>query len=91
MKVLLAPFALALLSVVCCGQVTTKATAKMKFEPFIFERLRNYFETNEERPSHIVNNTYDLKLRESRTQKITIGDHIVEWIDEVLKTALVRV
>ena len=87
MKIVQLFLVLSLLSICGFAQVTNKRTSRPKCEQFIYEGLRHYFETNEERPAQIVNNTYDLELWESRTQKIVIGNHTVEWIDEVTKNS----
>jgi hypothetical protein len=50
---------------------------------FIYERLRNYFDINELRPVHVINNDWDLGRWESHTQTLSIGNQKVEWIEEV--------
>lgn len=72
-----------LLTVCCYAQVTSKRIPQPKCEQYIYERLRNYFDINEEKPTQIINKTNGLEPWQSRTQKILIGNHSVEWIDEV--------
>lgn len=55
-------------------------------DPHIHERLQFYFGRNEVEPAQIINNTdKDPGAWKSRTQKIVIGNHTVEWIDKVDK------
>ncbi|HMT06554.1 MAG TPA: hypothetical protein PKA82_01015 [Pyrinomonadaceae bacterium] len=68
------------------SQSTKIRNTQANCEPFIYERLRNYFEVNEVKPTQEINNTYDLGLWASKTEKIKVGEHVVEWIDVVEKT-----
>jgi len=69
-----------LISAFCNAQVVKQTN---QCEPFIYERLRNYFDINELSPTQVINNDLDLGRWESRTQKVSIGNQTIEWIDEV--------
>ncbi len=69
-----------LTSALCNAQALRRTS---RCEPFIYERLRSYFEINELRPMQVINNDLDLGRAESRIQKISVGDQNLEWIDEV--------
>ncbi len=83
MKTLQIAVFLILISISCFAQESVKSVQEQKCEPFIYERLSNYFEINEERPTHVLNNTKDPGRWRSQTQKLKIGTQSVEWIDEV--------
>lgn len=53
--------------------------------PSVSERLRNYFDGEEIRPTHIINNTDDPGAWKSKSSTIKIGDHTIRWIDKVGK------
>ena len=77
-------FGVLMLFAMCClAQPVRKAPAKTNCEPFLYERLRRYFEINETRPAQIINNLDDPPLP-SQTRKLSIGDQTVEWIDETV-------
>ncbi|MBX3244044.1 MAG: hypothetical protein KF685_06265 [Acidobacteria bacterium] len=74
-----------LFSISCIGQSveTVKVTdAATDCGSYIYERLDAYFTSNEITARQIINNTHS-GVRRSKTQKIRIGDHIVEWIDHI--------
>lgn len=84
LKTIYLPIALLLFPVCFFGQ-TSKKPAQRTCGPFIYERLHYYFTTHEERPSQITNNTGNPEPWRSGTQKIAVGPHALEWIDEVDK------
>lgn len=53
--------------------------------PSVSERIRNYFDGEEIRPSQIINNTYDPGLWKSSSETIKIGTHTIRWINKVRK------
>lgn len=86
MKIFLTIQILFVLSGFVSAQSTNIRKTTASCEPFVYERLRNYFEVNEIKPTQVINNAYDLGLWASKTQKIKIGDNVVEWVDIVEKT-----
>ena len=46
--------------------------------PTASERLKTYFDLNEEKPAQIINNVDDNGLWESKVQSVKIGVHVVE-------------
>lgn len=85
MKILSSIPFLFILSAFVFAQSTSIRRIQPNCEPFIYERLRNYFDVNEVKPTQVINNLDDLGLWESKTQKVKIGEHVVEWIDVVEK------
>jgi hypothetical protein len=79
-KVLLFLF---LLSTISFPQSISKRGAFQECDQFIDERLRDYFDRNEVPAAQIINNVAELGRWESRVQAIKVGNHTVEWIDDV--------
>ena len=78
---LLQAAALISVTMVCCFSQAPKRAPVARCDPFITERLASYFESREEKPVQIINNTeHEPGLVQRR--KITIGDRTVEWINE---------
>ena len=89
MNNLVLPLFLTLLSLSCASQTNstqTKEATRPNCDPYIHERLQFYFGRNEVEPAQVINKTEKYPgAWDSRTQKITIGNHTVEWIDRVDK------
>ena len=51
--------------------------------PSVAERLQNYFDNEEIRPTQVVNNIEDTGAWKSKTSTIRIGNHTIEWVDTV--------
>jgi hypothetical protein len=71
--------------------LTLPGTAQTKGErncgPTVNESLTNYLRLNEVTPTQIINNTEDPGLWMSVSEMIKIGDHSIEWVTDVTKTA----
>ena len=61
--------------------VAETKTADKFCEPYVYERLRNYFDLREIKADQIINNLHSLGAWKTQTRKVTIGKHTVEWID----------
>ncbi|MEP7213780.1 MAG: hypothetical protein ABI791_11920 [Acidobacteriota bacterium] len=83
MKIVFALSLLLLLSTPILSQRSPRLAFRPSCGQFVYERLRNYFEINEERPLQVVNNKGDLGRWESKIETLRIGEQTVEWIDEV--------